>query len=79
MYVEDVMARRILVTSGKGGEGYACAIGHSIMNRTSKVDVGSLCLKYNGGGHHKVGTCQFKGDFANDELQVMLSELCSIA
>lgn len=69
----------VWITPGKGGEGYACAIGHSIMNRTSKVDVGSLCLKYNGGGHHKVGTCQFKGAFASDELQVMLSELCSIA
>ncbi len=32
--------------------------GHSIVNRSSKTDVGSLMLKYGGGGHHKVGTCQ---------------------
>lgn len=34
------------------------AVGHSIVNRTSKTDVGSLMLKYGGGGHHQVGTCQ---------------------
>lgn len=33
-------------------------VGHSIVNKTSKTDVGSLLLRYGGGGHHKVGTCQ---------------------
>ncbi len=33
-------------------------MGHSILNRTSKVDVGSLMLKNGGGGHRVVGTCQ---------------------
>lgn len=32
--------------------------GHSIINRTSKTDVGKLMLKYGGGGHKAVGTCQ---------------------
>ncbi len=32
--------------------------GHSIINRTSKTNVGSLMLKYGGGGHAVVGTCQ---------------------
>ena len=34
------------------------AVGHSILNRTCKTDVGSLMLKYGGGGHFQVGTCQ---------------------
>ncbi|MDH5638679.1 MAG: exopolyphosphatase [Nitrospinota bacterium] len=34
------------------------AVGHSILNRTSKTNVGSLMLRYGGGGHAKVGTCQ---------------------
>lgn len=34
------------------------AVGHSIINRTCKTDVGSLMLKYGGGGHRPVGTCQ---------------------
>jgi nanoRNase/pAp phosphatase (c-di-AMP/oligoRNAs hydrolase) len=33
-------------------------VGHSIVNRTSRTDVGSLMLKYGGGGHRTVGTCQ---------------------
>lgn len=32
--------------------------GHSIINRTSRTNVGNLMLKYGGGGHLKVGTCQ---------------------
>jgi nanoRNase/pAp phosphatase (c-di-AMP/oligoRNAs hydrolase) len=33
-------------------------VGHSILNRTSKVDVGALMLTLGGGGHRAVGTCQ---------------------
>lgn len=33
-------------------------VGHSIINRTSKTNVGSLMLKFGGGGHERVGTCQ---------------------
>ena len=32
--------------------------GHSIINRTSKTNIGSMMLKYGGGGHRAVGTCQ---------------------
>jgi len=32
--------------------------GHSITNRTSKTNIGSMMLKYGGGGHRAVGTCQ---------------------
>ncbi len=28
------------------------------MNRTSQTNVGKLMLKYGGGGHTRVGTCQ---------------------
>lgn len=34
------------------------AIGRSILNRTSRVNVGELCLRYGGGGHDAAGTCQ---------------------
>ena len=32
--------------------------GHSVLKRTSTVNVGELMLKYGGGGHTRVGTCQ---------------------
>lgn len=47
------------------------AIGHSIVNRTSKTNVGPLCLQYGGGGHEKAGTCQV----ANDEAEAKLAEI----
>ena len=34
------------------------ATGKSIVNRTSKTNVGSLMLSYGGGGHEAAGTCQ---------------------
>ncbi|GKT11526.1 MAG: hypothetical protein ISEC1_P0490 [Thiomicrorhabdus sp.] len=34
------------------------AIGKSILDRSSKTNVGELCLKYGGGGHIAAGTCQ---------------------
>jgi nanoRNase/pAp phosphatase (c-di-AMP/oligoRNAs hydrolase) len=34
------------------------ATGKSILNRTSKTNVGSLMLRYGGGGHPAAGTCQ---------------------
>jgi nanoRNase/pAp phosphatase (c-di-AMP/oligoRNAs hydrolase) len=33
-------------------------VGHSIINPTCHTDVGLLMLKYGGGGHLQVGTCQ---------------------
>lgn len=45
--------------------------GHSIINRSSRTDVGSLMLKHGGGGHRAVGTCQVpteQGDVILNEL-----------
>ena len=48
----------IWVVDGRDKLNCPIAVGHSIINRTSKTDVGSLMLKYGGGGHKAVGTCQ---------------------
>ena len=55
----------------QGGKGCSCAVGYSIINRTSKVDVGSLMLKYGGGGHKAVGTCQL----SDDEMDAKIPEI----
>lgn len=47
------------------------AIGKSILDRSSKTNVGDLCLKYGGGGHLAAGTCQVateKAETVRDEL-----------
>jgi hypothetical protein len=48
------------------------SLGHSIINRTSRVDVGSLALKYGGGGHRQVGTCQVDKDEADRVVKELL-------
>lgn len=47
------------------------AIGKSILDRSSKTNVGELCLQYGGGGHEAAGTCQVSNDQA-DEVQAAL-------
>ena len=77
MYPEQNISAWIV--SGRGGLGCSAAVGYSILNRTSDVNVGSLMLKYNGGGHKAVGTCQFTDENMGDELPKMLLELCELA
>lgn len=67
------------IVSGRGGEGCSAAVGYSIINKTSDVNVGSLMLKYGGGGHKKVGTCQFSNENMATDLPKMLEELCQMA
>lgn len=73
MYPEQNISAWIV--SGRGGKGCSAAVGYSILNKTCNVDVGSLMLKYNGGGHKKVGTCQFTDENMETELPKMLAEL----
>ncbi|MCE4222260.1 exopolyphosphatase [Methylobacterium sp. C25] len=47
------------------------AVGKSILDRGSAVDVGSVCLGYGGGGHKAAGTCQI----ANDQAERVKNEL----
>jgi nanoRNase/pAp phosphatase (c-di-AMP/oligoRNAs hydrolase) len=51
------------------------AIGHSIVNRTSKTNVGELCLWYDGGGHEKAGTCQIDNDKAEEVLKELIAKI----
>jgi hypothetical protein len=77
MYPEQNISAWIV--SGRGGQGCSAAVGYSILNKTCEVNVGSLMLKYNGGGHKKVGTCQFSNENMETELPKMLAELCELA
>ena len=49
----------------------AVMIGKSIVNRGSSADIGSLCLRYGGGGHRNAGTCQLE----NDQVDALLPEI----
>ena len=51
------------------------AMGKSILNRTSPVDIGALMLGYGGGGHHAAGTCQVDNDRAVDVLGALIARV----
>lgn len=50
----------------------ALTIGKSIVNRSSNVNIGEICLKYGGGGHKNAGTCQVDNDKADEILKDIL-------
>lgn len=56
MFPETNISIRLI--DGRGKQFVAISVGYSILNRSATVDVGSLMLKYGGGGHQAVGTCQ---------------------
>jgi nanoRNase/pAp phosphatase (c-di-AMP/oligoRNAs hydrolase) len=49
------------------------ATGKSILNRTSRTNIGELMLHYAGGGHPNAGTCQID----NNQAEAVLAELVS--
>ena len=56
LYPEQNISLRI--ANGKNKAFAMISVGNSIINNTSRINVGSLTLKYGGGGHERVGTCQ---------------------
>ncbi len=56
---------------GKDQQNTVFAVGKSILDRSSKTNVGALMLEYGGGGHMAAGTCQV----ANDKAEEVRAEL----
>ena len=52
----------VWVVDGRKKINTVITVGYSVINKTATVDVGSLMLKYGGGGHKAVGTCQVAYD-----------------
>lgn len=63
------------VMPGMKGLNTVIAIGKSILNRTSKTNVGELCLKYGGGGHAAAGTCQVDNEQADQILAEIIETI----
>ncbi len=67
----------IRLIDGKGKKNIVVSMGHSILNKTSTVNVGSLMLRYGGGGHYKVGTCQVPPEIVDKVIKDMFDEIDS--
>jgi len=51
------------------------ATGKSILDRSSKTNVGELMLEYGGGGHGAAGTCQVDNDLADATLRKLITRI----
>ena len=51
------------------------AVGKSILNRTSKTNVGPLVAQYGGGGHENAGSCQVDSNKSESVLAALISSI----
>ena len=51
------------------------ATGKSILDRSSRTNIGALMLEYGGGGHDNAGTCQVDNDLAEDVLGALINRV----
>jgi nanoRNase/pAp phosphatase (c-di-AMP/oligoRNAs hydrolase) len=65
----------VWIVDGRNKSNVAITVGHSITNRTSNADVGSMLLYYGGGGHKQVGTCQVAYDDADKIIGEILNKI----
>ncbi|MBZ0135676.1 MAG: exopolyphosphatase [Planctomycetes bacterium] len=62
---------------GKQQQNVVFACGKSILDRSSKTNVGELMLKHGGGGHVAAGTCQVPPDKADEVLKDLIETITS--
>ena len=60
---------------GREKKNVVFSVGHSVLKRTSKTNVGALMLKNGGGGHEKVGTCQVDTADADRVLAELIAQM----
>ncbi|MFD0678093.1 MULTISPECIES: exopolyphosphatase [unclassified Paenibacillus] len=65
----------IWIVDGRNKQNCVFACGHSIVNRTSQVDVGNLMLQNGGGGHRAAGTCQIPYEDADKVLSQLVEQM----
>ena len=51
------------------------AIGKSIIDRSSPLDIGAICLSFGGGGHEAAGTCQVDNSSAAGAMAELIESL----
>jgi len=65
----------IWIVDGRNKTNIAITVGYSIINRTATIDVGSLLLSFNGGGHRQVGTCQVSSEDADRVIAEIIEKI----
>jgi len=63
------------ITDGKAKINVMVSCGYSVLNRTCTKDIGALMLRFGGGGHTQVGTCQVSFDDADEVIAEIVKGL----
>ncbi len=64
---------------GRAKQNTVLAVGRSIIDRSSPLDIGSLMLTYGGGGHEAAGTCQVAHEDADRVVREIAAHVNSHA
>ena len=67
----------IHILAGLRHQNTVFATGKSILNRSSKTNIGALMLEYGGGGHESAGTCQVSNELAEEVLGALIQRITS--
>lgn len=65
----------VWIVSGFKNQNCVFACGHSILNKSSEVNVGALMRRLGGGGHVAAGTCQVPHEDAERTLNALLAAM----
>jgi len=65
----------IHVMQGKDNLNTVLAVGKSIFDKSSTVNIGEIMLSYGGGGHTAAGTCQIDNDKADAVLNEIIAKI----
>ncbi|MCF3628152.1 exopolyphosphatase [Alphaproteobacteria bacterium LMO-S08] len=63
------------VVMGKQDRNTVFAVGKSIFDRSSPVNVGELMLRFGGGGHRAAGTCQADNPIAEETMAELIHRI----
>lgn len=67
----------IWIVNGFRNQNCVFACGHSILNRSSRTNIGPLMRRFGGGGHQAAGTCQVPHASSEQTLSAMLETMHS--
>lgn len=65
----------IWIVNGFQNQNCVFACGHSILNRTSQTNIGTLMRRFGGGGHEAAGTCQVSHEEAEETLHALVEAM----
>jgi nanoRNase/pAp phosphatase (c-di-AMP/oligoRNAs hydrolase) len=72
MYPEQNIS--LWIVDGRNKQNCAITVGYSILKSGATVDVGAMLLKYGGGGHDQVGTCQVPYEKADKVIAEIIAQ-----